>query len=107
MIISDPATDPYRSPLAVSIELRRSARNSLLLAILWLGGVGSIYAVSQGRRALDGMQLTGNHTHKKVAMTGYVLGWVGVGISAVGLLALFVYISAVGYGMSTKATYPS
>lgn len=103
MTISNPMTD--RSPAETRRELRRSAQLSLLLAVLWLGGVGSVLAVRQGRRALDGLER--HHQHRRTALCGYVAGWIGVGISALVLVALFVYISAAGYGMSVRFTYPS
>lgn len=101
--ISKPVT--HRSPAEADRELRRAARISLLLAVLWLGGVGSFFAVRHGRRALNG--LARHRRHRGTALCGYVVGWIGIGITALALVALFVHISAAGYGMSVRSTYPS
>lgn len=107
MITRNPAKTPSASTRETRAELRREAWTSLLLAVLWLGGVSSFFAVSLGRRAMRGMDPASEPVHHRVATSGYVLGWIGVGISVLGLLAVYVYISAAGFGMSTKATYPN
>lgn len=105
MIISNPRT--ARSPAEARRVLRRTARLALLLAVLWLGGAGSVLAVRQARRALNGMERAHCFDHRRTALIAHFAGWVGIGLSALLLLALYFYISVAGFGMSVRGTYPS
>jgi hypothetical protein len=105
MIISNPRT--ARSPAEARRVLRRTARLSLLLAVLWLGGAGSFAAVRQARRALNGMERAHCFGHRRLALVAYFAGWAGIGLSTLLLLALYLYVSVAGFGMSVEYTFPS
>ena len=61
---------------------------SLVLGIVWLYGIGSILALIFGYLAKGQIdQSGGSQTGRGMAIAGIVLGWIGVGILAIVIVA--------------------
>ena len=68
--LQHPASVPQNNGLAIA---------SLVLGLLWLGGVGAILAVVFGHTALRQIsQANGTQSGRGMATAGTVLGWLGV-----------------------------
>lgn len=65
---------------------------SLVLGILWILGIGSVLAVVFGHLSLRQIHTTGENG-RGMAIAGLVLGYVGAGFLALGII--FVIIGAV------------
>jgi hypothetical protein len=91
----------YAQPYQSSAKNNGLAIASMVLGILWIWWIGSILAVIFGhiaRRQIRNSQ--GRETGGGMAMTGLVLGWIGVGV-LVAVLVLFIV------GAATSGTSPS
>jgi hypothetical protein len=76
---------------APSKETNGAAVASVLLGVLWLGGIGSVLALVLGYRARRQIKSSaGDHTGSSLAIAGIVLGWAGLG------LLLLVVIGGIG-----------
>ncbi len=60
---------------------------SMVLGILWLFWIGSILAVIFGHVALSQIRKDPSIQGRGMAIAGLVLGWVGVGVLLIGLIA--------------------
>lgn len=60
---------------------------SFVLGILWLGWLGSILAVIFGHVALSQIARSGQNG-RGLAIAGLVLGWIGVGVLTIVILAM-------------------
>src|SRR4051794_23365971 len=82
-----PAPAPYAPPPPVP-ETNGLAIASLTAGILWLGWLGSIAAVIFGHVALAQIKRSGGReTGQGLAVAGLVLGWFGVGVLLLIVLA--------------------
>src|SRR5262245_43562931 len=64
---------------------------ALVLGILWLYWIGSILAVIFGHVAKGQIERAGGaQTGRGMAIAGLVLGWVGVGVMLLGLVAFML-----------------
>ena len=59
----------------------------MVLGILWLFWIGSILAVIFGHVALSQIQKNPSIQGRGMAIAGLVLGWVGVAVLLIGLIA--------------------
>ena len=89
--------EPPASPLdaavspAVPQQTNGLAVVSLVMGIIWYGWIGSILALIFGyiaKRQIDALQ--GQQKGRGFAIAGIVLGWVGVGILALVIIAAIV-----------------
>jgi hypothetical protein len=69
---------------------------SMVLGILWLYWLGSILAVIFGHIALSQIKRT-NQGGKGMAVAGLVLGYIGIAVLAVVIIALVAASSSSGY----------
>ena len=60
----------------------------MVLGILWLYWIGSILAVIFGHVALSQIQKDPSIRGRGMAIAGLVLGWVGVGVLLIVLIAI-------------------
>jgi hypothetical protein len=73
---------------------------SLVLGILWIYWIGSILALVFGYMAKNQIDRSGGtQSGRGLAVAGIVLGWVGVGILVLGIVAGIALI-LMGYGSS-------
>jgi hypothetical protein len=82
-VVTDVWTPPTTSPMAIG---------SLVLSLLWLGGIGSVGAVVLGhmsKREIARSQ--GRQSGANLATAGLVIGYVGLAIMIVYLL---IYVAA-------------
>ena len=68
----------------------------MVLGIVWLFWLGSILAVIFGHIALSQMRKDETYTGKGMAIAGLVLGYVGVGIFALAIVANIATTSTSG-----------
>jgi hypothetical protein len=83
-----PAPAPYAAAPAPGPETNGLAIASLTAGILWIGWLGSIAAVIFGHVALSQIKRSnGRETGQGLAIAGLVLGWFGVGVLLLIVLA--------------------
>src|SRR3954451_19428646 len=83
-----PPPVPYGYPPPAAPETNGLAIASLTAGILWLGWLGSIAAVIFGHVALAQIKRAGGReTGQGLAIAGLVLGWFGVGVLLLIVLA--------------------
>src|SRR4051794_33856270 len=83
-----PPPAPYGYPPPAGPETNGLAIASLTAGILWLGWLGSIAAVIFGHVALAQIKRSGGReTGQGLAVAGLVLGWFGVGVLLLIVLA--------------------
>ena len=76
---------PGSPPVPPAVATNGLAIASLVLGILWLGGIGSILAVIFGFVARSQIR-TRRQKGSGMAMAGIVLGWIGVGLLLLAIL---------------------
>ena len=77
------------SPLAAFSQVNGLAIASLLLAVLWFAGIGAVLALVFGYRARSQIKNSaGSQTGSGLATAGIILGWIGITILVVILIAL-------------------
>jgi hypothetical protein len=86
--------------MAAEPEMREDGRTAplaiagLVLGILWLGGVGSLIALMFGYTAM-GQVKRGFYRHGRgLAVTAVVLGWVGLALVVLSILAGGLYVQS-------------
>jgi Domain of unknown function (DUF4190) len=68
---------------------------SLVLGIFWLYGIGSILALVFGYKAKGEVDRSGGRqTGRGLAIAGIVLGWIGVALLVVVIIAFISYVNA-------------
>jgi hypothetical protein len=83
-----PAPAPPPMQLGPTTGTNGLAIASLVLGIIWLYWVGSVLALVFGYVALNQIKKTGGQqAGRGMAIAGVVLGWVGVGILVVAVIA--------------------
>jgi uncharacterized membrane protein len=90
--IAAAATDapPTDQPVAAFSQINGMAIASVLLAVLWLAGIGAVLALVFGYRARwEIKNSTGRQTGSGLATAGIILGWIGVTI----LVAALIFIN--------------
>ena len=110
--IVDAATDPA-PPGQLAAPFRQTnglAIVSVLLAVLWFAGIGSVLALVFGYRARREIKNSaGSQTGSGLAIAGIIIGWIGIAIlvagAAAGVLALLVASGSSG-GTPLPATTP-
>jgi Domain of unknown function (DUF4190) len=86
-VLTDVWTPPKTSPMAIV---------SLVLSLLWLGGIGSVGAVVLGHMAKREIAHSeGRETGANLATAGLVIGYIGVAIMVIYLL---IYVAALANG---------
>jgi hypothetical protein len=97
---ADPAPPGH---LAVPVpETSGAAIVSVLLGVLWFGGIGSVLALVFGYRARRAIKNSGgSQKGSGLATAGIILGWVGIAILAAAAAA------AVAAGVALMATHGS
>ena len=89
------AADAYRElpgqPVAVFSQINSLAVASLLLGVLWLGGIGAVLALVFGYRARNQIKNSeGRQTGSGLAAAGIIVGWIGITILVVILASAIV-----------------
>jgi hypothetical protein len=82
-VVTDVWTPPTTNPMAIG---------SLVLSLIWLGGLGSVGAVVLGhmaKREIAGSQ--GRQSGANLATAGLVIGYIGLALMAIYLL---IYVAA-------------
>ncbi len=80
---------PPGQPVAAFSQVNGLAIASLLLAVLWLAGIGAVLALVFGYRARSQIKNSaGSQTGSGLAAAGIILGWIGITILVVILIAL-------------------
>jgi len=76
------ASDSTSAQLVAPVrETNGFAVASLLLGVLWLGGIGSVFALIFGYRARHQIKdSAGSQKGSGLAIAGIVLGWIGIAI---------------------------
>jgi hypothetical protein len=101
------ATAPPFTPYMVSVapgatgESNGLAIASLVLGILWLGGLGALLALIFGyvsKRNID--QSQGRQSGRGMAIAGIVLGWVGI----VGAIAWIIFLVTLNHAVDNAIT---
>ena len=83
-----PGGPPKIYPAAPQVErVNGFALASLVLGIVWLFWLGSLLAVIFGHIAISQMRSDETYRGKGMAIAGLVLGYVGLGIFAVAIVA--------------------
>ncbi|MCA5892467.1 hypothetical protein LEP48_03750 [Isoptericola sp. NEAU-Y5] len=83
-----PVTMPAFSPSGHA-ETKRLAVTSLILGLLWLGGIGSVLALVLGYRVLGRLgqvEPSSQREVRSIAVQAIVLGWGGVAFDVAGIL---------------------
>ena len=81
-------TGAYRSLAADPPGINGLAVASFVLSISWLGGLGSLLAVVFGHKAKSEIDASGGRqSGRGLAVAGLVLGYIGIGLIVLGLLA--------------------
>jgi hypothetical protein len=93
-----PAVPPYSPPILISTETNGLAVASMVLGILWIGGLGALLAlifgyISKGQIARS----NGRQTGRGMAIAGIVLGWVGVA----GLILWIILLASLDHAANT------
>ena len=84
-VVTEVWTPPKTNPMAIA---------SLALSLLWLGGLGSIGAVVLGHMAKREIARSqGRQTGANLAKAGLVIGYIGLVIMALYLLAYVVALA--------------
>ncbi len=81
-----PQYQPY-APHAYRRPTNGMAIASMVLGIVWVYWIGSILALIFGHVALNEIRRTGQGG-EGMAITGIVLGWIGVGVFLIGVLVM-------------------
>jgi hypothetical protein len=82
-VVTDVWTPPKTNPMAIG---------SLVLSLLWLGGLGSVGAVVLGHMAKREIARSqGRQSGANLATAGLVIGYIGLAIMA---LYLLIYVAA-------------
>ena len=75
-------------------QIYRLSLFSFVLSLIWLAGIGSLFAIILGRKAL---QLSKQYEIKVVgswaAKFGYIVGWIGLGL--LGLIFILIIINSI------------
>jgi hypothetical protein len=80
---------PPGQPVAAVSQVNGLAIASLVLALLWFAGIGAVLALVFGYRARSQIKNSaGSQTGSGLAAAGIILGWIGITILAVILIAL-------------------
>lgn len=83
-----PPPPPYAYAPAPSRGTNGMAVASMVLGILWLYWIGSVLALIFGYVALSQIKATGGtQGGRGMAIAGIVLGWIGLGLLLIGLIA--------------------
>jgi hypothetical protein len=90
-----PQQVPGPAPVAAAVPIPKSTNGlaiaSMVLGILWIYWLGSILALIFGYVAKGQIdQSAGRQGGRGMAIAGIVLGWVGVGVLALGIIAFIV-----------------
>jgi len=82
---------PPGQPAAAASQVNGLAIASVLLAVLWLAGIGAVLALVFGYRARSQINNSrGMQTGSGLATAGIILGWIGITILAVGVLLILL-----------------
>lgn len=73
---------------------------SFVLSLLWLGGIGSVLAIVFGHIARDRRHDWRGDGHRRMALAGLILGYVGVGVAVVLIATGSFYTSSAGSSAS-------
>ena len=99
-----PSTPPYGYPPAVAATTNGLAIASLVLGIVWLGGLGALLAIIFGAVAISQINRSGGtQSGRGLATAGIVLGGVGVILP----LFLIVGLTFVGRRVTTNVARPA
>ena len=80
---------PPGQPAAAFSQVNGLAIASLLLALLWFAGIGAVLALVFGYRARSQIKNSaGTQTGSGLATAGIILGWIGITLPLVILIAL-------------------
>jgi Domain of unknown function (DUF4190) len=97
----DQLVAPYR-------ETNGSAIVSVLLGVFWLAGIGSLLALVFGYRARREIKNSGgSQKGSSLATAGIILGWVGITILVLGVVAGALTIVAAVHGSGVDGPVPS
>jgi uncharacterized membrane protein len=78
---------PTIQPVAAFSQTNGMAIASVLLAVLWLAGIGAVLALVFGYRARwEIKNSAGRQTGSSLATAGIILGWIGTTILVAGLI---------------------
>jgi Domain of unknown function (DUF4190) len=107
---ADPA--PPDRPAAPFPETSGAAIVSVLLGVLWFGGIGSVLALVFGYRARRQIKNSaGSQKGSGLATAGIILGWIGIAIlaaaAAAALIAGVALMGAHSSGGATPVPVPS
>jgi len=81
-----PAYQPYGAWTPTPTKTNGLAIASMVLGIVWVYWIGSILAIVFGHVALSQIKKNPNQTGRGMAIAGVVLGWVEVGLLAMGIV---------------------